>query len=69
MLVDPTGMTNEELAKEFERRNPYECFDACVEMAIDEIIEELRRIEAGEPPTESQQTDIAAIGSPMEPRG
>jgi hypothetical protein len=56
-------MNNEELAIEFERRNPYECFVSCVEMGIESIIEELDRIKAGEPPTPEQQKDIDACSS------
>jgi hypothetical protein len=51
-------MSNEELAREFKRRNPYECFVSCVEMSIESIIKELDRIKAGEPPTPEQQEDI-----------
>jgi hypothetical protein len=43
------GLTDYELAREFERRNPYECYITCVEMGIGEIIAKLREIELSPP--------------------
>jgi hypothetical protein len=50
-------LTDDELAEAFRSRNLWECFTSCVEMSIEDIIKELRRIEAGEPRPENPHTD------------
>lgn len=41
-------MTDEEIAIEFRRRFPHDCFVMAVEMSIEDILKEIRRIEQDE---------------------
>ena len=58
-------MTYAEIAEEFERRNPYDCFVRCVEMDIESIIEDIFAIAGGKSPTAEQEKNILRVAESL----